>query len=172
MFVQDLWLWSVTHLRPPCWRNISPQEWDWFSTKSFPMWLMYIFHLKKVVREKYRNSMIQLIIQSQSYLVKILTICAFIKFVANVHWWNYAFSSYKICLQGCFHHGSKVQISELSVSFGKHMVGRDTTFWLLCHQFPFLLSVNFHLCMSHRMIHGHSLHVINVVDHLVQWGVL
>jgi hypothetical protein len=79
------------------------------------------------------------------------------------------FQFLKICLQGCFHHGSKVQISKLSVSFGKHMVGSDTTFWLLCHQFPFLLSVNFHLCMSHGMIHGHSLYVINVVYHLVQW---
>ena len=34
----------------------------------------------------------------------------------------------RICLQGCFHHGSNVQISKLSVSFGKHMVGSDVAF--------------------------------------------
>jgi hypothetical protein len=171
MFVQDWWLWSVTYLRPPCWRNFSPKEWGWFSTKSFPTWLMYIFHIKKIYlrsteipwsNEFFTHKVILSIINHLP-IHQIFCQCAQMKL---------CFQFLMICLQGCFQHGSEVQISRLSVSFGKHMVGNDITFWQLCHHFPFLLSVNFHLCMSHRMIHGHSLYVINKVYHLVKWGVL
>jgi hypothetical protein len=147
MFVQGWWLSGVTHLRPPCWKNISPQEWEWYSTKSSPRWLMYIFHIKKCCawevqkfHDPMNSSLTKLSHQNLNHLPLNLICCqcALMKLRSQF---------LKICLQGCFHHGSRVQISKLSVSFGKHMVGSDITLLLLCHQFPFLLSVNFHLCM-------------------------
>jgi hypothetical protein len=132
---------------------------------------MYIFHIKKCAWEvqKFHDPMTSSLTKLSNQNLNCLPLnliccqCALVKLCSQF---------LKSCLQGCFHHGSKVQISKPSVCFGKHMVGSDNTFWLLCHQFPFLLSVNYHLCMSHRMIHGHFLCVINVVYHLGKRGVL